>query len=186
MEFLVVGLGNPGDKYTNNRHNLGFMVIDRLAKKKGLRLNKKKFKSIYGNTVHNDDKIHFIKPLTYMNKSGEAVKEIKNFYKIPVENIIVIHDEMDLQPGKIKIKSGGGSAGHNGLRSITGDLGTGDFIRVRIGVGKPLDKSGRTGFLLSDFSKNEEETVDESIEKASEAVWEIITNSTPAAMNKFN
>lgn len=186
MEILVVGLGNPGEKYSGNRHNIGFMVIDRLAETKKISINKNKFKSSYGSGLIDDSKIHLIKPETYMNKSGEAVKEIKNFFKIPVENIIVIHDEMDLPLGKVKIKSGGGTAGHKGLNSIAADLGTRDFTRIRIGVDKPENKNRRTGFLLSDFSPDEKEAVNESIQKAADAVVAIICNDLSTAMNKFN
>lgn len=186
MEILVVGLGNPGEKYARNRHNIGFMVIDHLAESSSIRINKSKFKSLYGNGSVNKKKVHLIKPVTYMNKSGEAVKEIQRFYKIPVENIIVIHDEMDLPLGKVKIKTGGGTAGHNGLNSIATHLGSKDFTRIRIGVGKPNNKSSRTGFLLSDFSSDETGMVTDSISTASEAVLEIINRDVKAAMNKFN
>ena len=186
MDILVVGLGNPGEKYAGNRHNIGFMVVDHFADSTGIGINKNKFKSSYGNGRIDDIKIHLIKPDTYMNKSGEAVKEISSFYKIPLENIIVIHDEMDLPLGRLKIKSGGGNAGHKGLNSISQHLGSDDFTRIRIGVGKPVTKNSRTGYLLSDFSSDEKEIVNDSIEKASEAVLEILRTNLATAMNKFN
>lgn len=186
MDILVVGLGNPGEKYAGNRHNIGFMVIDHLSEIKHIGINKTKFKSSYGSGLIDNKKIHLIKPSTYMNKSGEAVKETTNFFKIPVENVIVVHDEMDLPLGKVKVKQGGGTAGHNGLRSIEQNLGSGNFKRVRIGVGKPQNKSSRTGYLLSDFSPQEYDIINESVDTAAKAVIEIITGNVSTAMNKFN
>ncbi len=186
MDILVVGLGNPGEKYAGNRHNVGFMVIDHLAEIKGIGINKTKFRSLYGSGKIDNNKIHLIKPSTYMNKSGEAVKETTSFFKIPVENVIVVHDEMDLPLGKVKVKQGGGTAGHNGLKSIEKNLGSRDFKRVRIGVGKPQNKNRRTGYLLSDFSSQEYDILNDSIDKAAKAVIEIITNNVSTAMNKFN
>jgi len=184
--MLVVGLGNPGKEYTLTKHNVGFLVVDELGKRVGIDIKKNKFQSSYGEGFVEGDKILLLKPQTYMNRSGGAVFSASDFYKIPPENIIVVHDEMDIALGRIMIKPGGGSAGNNGIKTIISSLGSKDFIRVRIGIGKPDAKSDGANHVLSNFSKSESDVVEESIQTASDAVLEIVSNGLEKAMNKYN
>ena len=184
--ILVIGLGNPGKKYTETKHNVGFLVIDELGTRVGVDISKDKFQSLCGEGFLNDNKILLLKPQTYMNRSGDAVQAALNFYKIAPENIIVVHDEMDISLGRIMIKPGGGSAGNNGIKSIISNLGTKDFTRVRIGIGKPGTKKDGASHVLSGFSKSEGALVEDSIQTATDAVIEIINNGLQSAMNKYN
>ncbi len=184
--MLVVGLGNPGKQYTLTKHNVGFLVVDELGKRVGIDIKKNKFQSFYGEGFVEANKVLLLKPQTYMNRSGEAVTSAADFYKIPLENIIVIHDEMDVSLGRILIKPGGGSAGNNGIKSIISYLGSKEFIRVRIGIGKPGAKSDGSSHVLSSFSKSESSMVEDSIVTAADAVLEIIQNGFQSAMNKYN
>ncbi len=184
--MLVVGLGNPGKQYTLTKHNVGFLVVDELGKRVGIDIKKNKFQSFCGEGFVEENKILLLKPQTYMNRSGEAVSSASDFYKIPLENIIVIHDEMDVSLGRIMIKPGGGSAGNNGVKSIISYLGSKDIIRVRIGIGKPEVKSEGANHVLSSFSKSEGSVMEDSIVTAADAVLEIIQNGLQSAMNKYN
>ena len=184
--ILVVGLGNPGSEYASTKHNLGYLTVDELGKRVGIELKKKKFKGIFGEGILNNDKLLLLKPETYMNRSGESVSSAVNFYNIPVENIIVIHDELDLPTGALRIKAGGGSAGHKGVNSIIGELGSKDFIRIRIGIGKPGKKTATVSHVLSQFKRKESEIVMESVSRAADAVFEIVQHGLGSAMNKFN
>jgi len=184
--ILVVGLGNPGKQYSATKHNVGFLVVDELGKRVGIDIKKKKFQSFYGEGFLEGNKILLLKPQTYMNRSGEAVSSASDFYKIPTENIIVVHDEMDISLGRIMIKPGGGSGGNNGVKSITSYLGSKDFVRVRIGIGKPKTKSDGANHVLSGFSKSESAMVEDSILTAADAVLEIMNNGLQSAMNKYN
>lgn len=184
--ILVVGLGNPGKEYTLTKHNVGFLVIDELGKRVGVDIQKSKFQSLHGEGFLEGNKILLLKPQTYMNRSGGAVFSASDFYKIPSENIIVVHDEMDISLGRIMIKPGGGSAGNKGIKSIISSLGSKDFIRVRIGIGKPNAKADGANHVLSNFSKSEGTMVEESIQTAADAVLEIINSGLEKAMNKYN
>lgn len=183
---LVVGLGNPGNEYASTKHNLGFLVVDEIGRRAGIDLTKKKFYGLYGEGTFNSDKLILLKPETYMNRSGESVSSAVGFYHIPLDKIIVVHDELDLPAGTVRIKSGGGSAGHKGIASIIERLGEGDFIRIRIGIGKPGEKSGTVSHVLSKFSKEEAEIVKESVSRAADAALEVIENGLQKAMNKYN
>ncbi len=184
--ILVVGLGNPGKGYASSRHNIGFKVVDELSNRLGVSLKKKGFRSHYAHASIEARKLIFLKPDTFMNRSGEAVSDAVDFFKIPMNEIIVIHDEMDLTLGSIRVKVGGGSAGHNGIQSIINSLGNSDFIRVRVGIGKPIQKSEAVGHVLSEFEKEEKRLVKDAIVRAADAVLEIILRGTENAMNKFN
>ncbi|MCB1721044.1 MAG: aminoacyl-tRNA hydrolase [Rhodospirillales bacterium] len=153
--WLLVGLGNPGDKYKNNRHNIGFMAIDAMADEYRFPAFRSKFQGELSEGLIDGKKAVLLKPQTYMNESGQSVGKAAKFYKIPPERVIVFHDELDLEPGKCRVKVGGGVAGHNGLKSIKAHLGTADFMRVRLGIGHPGDKSRVSGYVLSDFAKAE-------------------------------
>lgn len=151
---LLIGLGNPGAKYARNRHNVGFMVIDALMQAYGFGAQKQKFSGLLAEGVVGNDKILTFKPQTYMNRSGEPAGELARFYKIPLDHIIVFHDELDLPLGKLRVKRGGGAGGHNGLKSLDQHLGA-DYLRVRIGIDHPGDKDMVSPYVLSDFSKEE-------------------------------
>ncbi len=184
--ILVAGLGNPGSEYASTKHNLGFLAVDEIGKRAGIDLKKKKFSGIYGEGTFNGGKLMLLKPETYMNRSGESVSSAAGFYHIPTGNIIIIHDELDLPAGTVRIKAGGGSAGHKGVMSVIGELGSGDFTRVRIGIGKPREKKGTVSHVLTKFSKEESELASESVMRAADAVLEIIRHGLRKAMNKYN
>jgi PTH1 family peptidyl-tRNA hydrolase len=153
---LFVGLGNPGEKYARNRHNVGFMALDRIAERHGFAAWRRKFQGAAAEGTIGGERVLLLKPQTYMNDSGQAVGEAARFLKLPEADIVVFHDELDLAPGKIRVKAGGGNAGHNGLRSISAHVGN-DFVRVRIGIGHPGAKEAVTPYVLHDFAKSEEE-----------------------------
>lgn len=162
--WLLVGLGNPGDKYEHNRHNIGFMAVDAIAQEHGFSGFKKKFQGLVTEGTIVGEKVILLKPQTYMNNSGQSVGETAKFYKIPLERIVVFHDELDLGAGKIRTKKGGGNAGHNGLRSMDSHLNSNDYWRVRLGIGHPGDKAQVHGHVLSDFSKTDSIWLKELIE----------------------
>ncbi len=168
MAFLIVGLGNPGKEYEKTRHNFGFMVLDHLAKKLNLNFEPK-FKGLLAKYKN----FYFLKPLTYMNNSGESVKEaVKNLH-IPLDNVIVLHDDLDLKLGDIRIKKGGSNAGHHGLDSISKEVGN-DYWRIRLGIGRPAKKEEVVNFVLSPFSSKEEEKVNQIVEKVAQKIIEIM------------
>ena len=151
---LIVGLGNPGEKYAHNRHNIGFMAADEIVRRHGFSPWRAKFQGELSEGSIGTEKVLVIKPQTFMNESGRSVAEIVKFYKIDTSDVIVLHDELDLAPGKVRIKHGGGHAGHNGLRSLHGLIGQGDG-RIRLGIGHPGDKDRVTGHVLNDFAKSD-------------------------------
>jgi len=156
--MLFVGLGNPGSQYEKNRHNVGFMAVSRIVENYSFSPWKNKFQGSISNGLLRNQKIIILKPNTFMNLSGQSVGEVIRFYKIPSSKVIVFHDEIDFPLGKLKFKSGGGHAGHNGLRSISEHIGS-DYIRIRIGVGHPGNKNAVANYVLGDFSKVEQETI---------------------------
>ncbi|WP_409433607.1 aminoacyl-tRNA hydrolase [Litorimonas sp. RW-G-Af-16] len=159
---IWVGLGNPGAKYARHRHNIGFMAIDAIGDDHNFPPEKSQFKGLARVGVINGQKILLLKPSTFMNESGQSVQAAMSFYKVPLENITVFHDELDIDPGKFRIKIGGGIAGHNGLRSIKQHCGN-EFRRVRMGIGHPGHKDRVSGYVLSDFAKSEHELRDDMI-----------------------
>ena len=161
--MLFVGLGNPGSQYEKNRHNVGFMAVSRIVENHKFSPWKNKFQGSISNGLLRNQKIIILKPNTFMNLSGQSVGEVIRFYKIPSSKVIVFHDEIDFPLGKLKFKSGGGHAGHNGLRSISEHIGS-DYIRVRIGVGHPGNKNAVANYVLGDFSKVEQETITQILE----------------------
>lgn len=182
--YLVVGLGNPGDKYDKTRHNVGFDVIDLCSKKYNFDINRTKFKGVYGETIIHGEKVIFLKPQTFMNLSGESVREVCDFYKIPNEKIIVIYDDISLDPGTLRIRAKGSAGGHNGIKNISMHLSTDVFPRIKVGVGQP--KEELIPFVLGRFSKEERETVEKAFNAAADAVEVIIKLGVSEAMNKFN
>ena len=171
---LIVGLGNPGSEYAHNRHNVGFMAVDAIARRYGFGPVRKRFsgETAEGNVVVH--KVLLLKPLTYMNDSGRAIAEAAHFYKIDTADVVVLHDELDLVPGKVRTKTGGGAAGHNGLRSTDAAIGQ-DYLRVRIGIGHPGDKSRVTPYVLGNFAKDERPMI--------EAVNDAIAEALPLLLN---
>ena len=184
--FVIVGLGNPGKDYTNTRHNIGFDTIDLLAKRNSININKIKFKSVYGEGTIGSEKVLLVKPQTYMNNSGITVRDIYNFYKVPIENVIIIVDDIDIDFSRVRIKGKGSAGSHNGLKSIIQLLGRDDFPRVKIGIGSKKENQDLANFVLSRFSKDEREIIEGSILTAAESVETIIKHSLDQAMNEFN
>ncbi len=184
--FAIVGLGNPGKNYDGTRHNVGFDTVDLLASRNNIKINKIKFKSLYGEGIIGNEKIILLKPQTYMNNSGIAVLDLYNFYKIPTENIIVIVDDIDIDFATIRIRRKGSAGSHNGLKSILYHLQSENFPRVKIGVGKKRENEDLADFVLSRFDKKEREEIDKAIEKAALAVEAIISDGINKAMNEYN
>lgn len=184
--YLIVGLGNPEEDYSGTRHNMGFDTINKIAEQYEISINKKKFKGLYGTGSIEQQKVILLKPQTYMNLSGNCVKEIVDFYKIEKENIIIIYDDMDIEPGKIKIRKKGSSGGHNGIKSIIQMLGTDEFPRIRIGIGKPEHKGDEINYVIGAIPDEEKERLIQGVEKAEKALIEILKNGIDIAMNKFN
>ena len=186
-EFLIVGLGNPGDKYEYTRHNAGFLTLDRLCVEEDFKINKIKFKAVIGDVTLGSHRCIAMKPQTFMNNSGEAVREAAAFYKIPPERIIVIFDDISLPCGKIRIRRKGSDGGHNGIKSIICNLNSDAFPRVKIGVGeKPHPDYDLADWVLSVFKKDEMEQFKAAVTDACEAVRLITDGKTDEAMNKFN
>ncbi len=182
--YLVIGLGNPGNKYDKTRHNVGFDIVDLCEGKYNFTINRTKFKGIYGETNIGGEKVIFLKPQTYMNLSGESVRGIMDFYKIPNENIIVIYDDVSLEVGRLRIKTKGSAGGHNGIKNIIAHLGTDSFPRIKVGVGEPT--CSLVDYVLGRFSKEEEVKLEKSFEAAADAVKVMIVDGPNEAMNKFN
>ncbi len=186
-EFLIVGLGNPGDKYEYTRHNVGFLTLDRLSVEESFKINKIKYKSLLGEVNLNSHRCIVIKPQTFMNNSGEAVREVSAFYKIPPERIIVIFDDISLPCGKIRIRRKGTDGGHNGIKSIIYHLKSDAFPRIKVGVGaKPHPDYDLADWVLSTFKKDEMEEIKVACSNACEAVRLLADGQTDLAMNKFN
>lgn len=184
--WLVVGLGNPGPKYAGNRHNAGFMVVDALAADKGERWKAHKAHAEVVETRIDGAAVVLAKPRTFMNLSGGPVAGLAKFYKVPMERIIVVHDEMDIDYGALKLKKGGGSGGHNGLKSTTASLGGPDYLRVRFGVGRPPGRMDPAAYVLRDFSTTESRELDLNVDRAADAVRTILTDGLGKAQNVFH
>ncbi len=183
---IVAGLGNPGKNYAQTRHNIGFLVVEALALKFSLSIDKSRFDSEYAKTRIKDKDVFFIKPLSYMNKSGYPIQKFASYYKINLEDIVVIHDDMDLAFGQIKIVKSRGHGGHNGVRSILDVFGQNNCIRIRVGVGHPGSGRGVTGHVLGRFAPDEIIPLNQCIETASDACLCILEKGVNAAMNAFN
>ncbi|HEK4703182.1 TPA: aminoacyl-tRNA hydrolase [Clostridioides difficile] len=184
--YVVVGLGNPGKKYEKTRHNVGFDVIDILAKEYNISVTKIKHKALIGEGRVGTEKVLLVKPQTYMNLSGETLIDIYKYYKIDLSNIVVVYDDIDLEVGKIRIRKKGSGGTHNGMKSITKCLGSNDFPRVRVGVSKPEVGQDLADFVLSRFRKEESDNINEALEKATYAIDSIIRENIDMSMNKYN
>lgn len=187
IEWMVVGLGNPGSKYENTRHNCGFRALDAYSKKTGLRIDRMKFKALVGEGQLGGKRVLFMKPQTFMNLSGEAVRDAANFYKIPPERVIVIVDDIAQDVGRIRVRGKGSAGGQNGLKSIIYQLNSDNFPRVRMGVGaKPHPDYDLADWVLSKFQNDEIEKIDSAAERALQAAEEIIKNGAQAAAQLYN
>ena len=184
--YLIVGLGNPEEEYAKTRHNMGFEVINKIANEYDINLNKTKFKGIYGNGIIEGEKVILLKPQTYMNLSGDSIIEYVNFYKIPLENIIVIYDDIDTEVEKIKIRKKGGPGTHNGMKSVVQRLNSEEFIRVRVGIGMPKDNQDLVSYVIGHVKEEEYNKLQKGIENSAKAVSEILKKGVDIAMNKFN
>lgn len=181
---LVVGLGNPGEKYARQRHNIGFMAAERLAARHRLPAWRARFQGLTCDGSLDGERVLLLKPMTWMNDSGRSVGEAARFLKIPPAEIIVLHDELDLVPGKVRVKLGGGTAGHNGLRSIDAHLGTKDFRRVRLGIGHPGNKERVLGHVLGDFAKVDREWLEPLLDAVADAAPLLAKDDESGFMNK--
>lgn len=182
--YIIAGLGNPGSKYENTRHNMGFKAIDAMASEFGIDVNRAKFKGLIGEGRIGSEKVILLKPQTYMNLSGQSVREIMNFYKIPEENLIVIYDDFDLPIGSIRVRKSGGPGTHNGMKSVVQELGSRNFPRVRVGIGS---SDGSTiQFVIGKVGKDEQQILNEAAEAAASAAADIIRIGIENAMNIHN
>jgi len=194
MMELIVGLGNPGRGYANNRHNIGFMCLNRFARKHGIRFDKRQCQARIGSGEVAGNKVVVAKPQTFMNRSGEAVSRLVKKYEVSLDNLIVIHDDLDLPLGKIRVRPRGSAAGHKGIDSIITHLGSEDFVRIRVGIGRPPLAEGSTetseddviDFVLSDFTLEEKRVITEAISQVSEAIYCLLTEGLVTTMNRYN
>ena len=187
VDWLLVCLGNPGDQYENTRHNAGFMVADELAERHNIPVQRLKFRALTNTVTIGDEKVLLMKPVTYMNLSGEAVHEAAAFYKIPPEHILVVSDEVSLAPGKLRVRRSGSAGGHNGLKNIIAHLGTDQFPRIRVGVGqKPHPDYDMADWVLGKFQGEDKKAVEEAVKKAADAAECLIREGVDKAMNKYN
>ena len=184
--YLIIGLGNPEEEYSKTRHNMGFNTINKLAQKYNIKITKTKYEGLYETREIEGKKVILIKPQTYMNLSGNCVKQFADFYKVEKENVLVIYDDMDIEPGTIKIRKKGSAGGHNGMKSIIQMLGTEEFPRIRIGIGRPEHNGDEINYVIGAIPKEEIPKLEEGTEKAKEAIIEILKNGIDKAMNKFN
>ena len=184
--YLIVGLGNPENEYANTRHNMGFDTINKLAEKNNIEVNKNKFKGLYGTGIIHNQKVILLKPQTYMNLSGESVKEVIDFYHINSEEIIIIYDDIDTEKGNIRIRKKGGPGSHNGMKSVVENIQTTNFGRIRVGIGQPEYKNDMINYVIGKVPEEEREILQKGVNKATEAVEEILKSGIDIAMNKFN
>ena len=184
--YLLIGLGNPGREYRNNRHNAGFMTMDRLAVRLGAEGLKLQSKAVVTSAVHQDHKLILAKPQTFMNLSGQSVQGLVNFYKVPLTQLMVIADDLDLPFGTVRIRASGGAGGQRGMGSVIEQLGSRDFPRLRIGIGRPPGRMDAAAYVLQDFSKDDLLLLPEILGHAEEAILEFVTNGLNNAMTKFN
>lgn len=184
--YLIVGLGNPEPEYAKTRHNMGFDVINKIAKKYDIDLSRSNFNAIYGNGIIEGEKLILIKPQTYMNLSGESVKKFVDFYKVPLENVLVIYDDMDTEIGTIRVRAKGGAGSHNGMKSMVSELKSEEFPRIRVGIGRPQNEYDRIDYVIGNIPEKEYEELEKAQEKAVEAIIYYLKNRIDNTMNRFN
>ena len=186
-DWLIVGLGNPGENYARTRHNVGFRVIDLLAGKLGAKVDRAKFRGLYGQAAYRGQKLILLKPQNYMNVSGLSVMDAARYYKLPPERVLVIFDDISLDVGRLRVRADGSAGGHNGIKSIIGALNSQSFPRVKVGVGaKPHPDYDLAAWVLSSFNKDEEKQLAPALEHAADAALELIENGVEAAASRFN
>ncbi len=184
--YIIAGLGNPSKEYEKTRHNAGFDTIDLLAEKLGIDLTEKKHRAYCGKGMIGTEKVLLLKPQTFMNHSGESLRDAADFYKVEPEQILVIYDDISLEPGQLRIRMKGSAGGHNGIKSIIAHLGTQDFPRIKIGVGAKPERMDLADYVLSRFSPSEREKMEESFREGAEAVITFLQDGADAAMNRYN
>jgi PTH1 family peptidyl-tRNA hydrolase len=184
--WIVVGLGNPGEKYEDTRHNAGAMVVHKLAERVGGKLKSHRSGCLVAEGSLAGSRVVIARPTSFMNESGRPVRKLMDFYKAPLERLVVVHDEIDIPFGEIRLKAGGGTAGHNGLRSLVSHLGSNEFLRVRVGVSRPRGRDATVGHVLDRFSGAERKELPDLLERAADAVERIIEVGAERAMNEFN
>ncbi|MCW2613435.1 MAG: Peptidyl-tRNA hydrolase [Frankiales bacterium] len=185
-DWLVVGLGNPGPTYAGNRHNVGSMVLDLLAERVGARFKAHKGRADLVETRFGDQRTLLAKPKCYMNESGGPVASLRDFFKVPVGQIVVVHDELDIPYGTLRLKAGGGDNGHNGLKSLTKSLGSKEYLRVRVGIGRPPGRQDPADFVLKDFSATEKKELAFHVDRAADAVEALVAGPLELAQNVFH
>lgn len=184
--YLIVGLGNPEPEYSKTRHNMGFDTINKIAKKYEIDISRTKFKGLYGSGTIEGEKVILLKPQTFMNLSGQSIKPFIDFYKIPLENVLVIFDDMDVKQGKIKIKPKGGPGSHNGTKSVIKELATENFARIRVGIDKPLNEYDAIDYVIGKLNNEQYKELEIGVNKATEAAIYFIKHGIDNTMNKFN
>ena len=185
--WLIVGLGNPGPEYARTRHNIGFRCLDIVADKLNCTVDKGKFQGLYGMTTYHGNKVYLLKPLTYMNLSGKSVLQLSAYFQIPPQRIIVLFDDISLEPGRLRVRPSGSAGGHNGIKSIIQELGSQDFPRVKIGVGaKPHPDFDLADWVLSRFTQQEQQAMEEAAKRAAQAAELMVQGKIDQAMNQFN
>ena len=183
---MIVGLGNPGPRYAQNRHNVGFQIVDELVAKHGLGFDKRQFKALIASGHIDGQRVLLVKPQTFMNLSGEAVQPLVSYYKVELEDLMVVFDDMDLPVGVIRLRPFGGAGGHNGMKSIIGRLGSNQFPRLRVGIGRPPGRMDPAAYVLQDFSADEESLMVQVRDRAVQALETWLNSGIDAAMNAFN
>ena len=190
-DFLVIGLGNPGEQYCSNRHNVGFLVVDELASRWNTLFSQEKWDASYVSLALDGKKVHLLKPLTYMNRSGRAVASFVRFFKMQPDQLLVIHDDLDMAPGRIKLVKGGGTGGHNGIRSLVDTLGTNDFYRLKVGIGRPGQGAVHSGFpvdkyVLSNFIEEELVVLQSRLDSLEDGIRTLLQGNPAKAMTRLN
>lgn len=185
-QFIIVGLGNPGRAYRETRHNIGFMLVSRLADRLGVEFSRMESKSLVTKGEYKSHRLILVKPLTYMNLTGQAVSSLVRFYKVPLENLLVAYDDIDLPVGTQRLRPDGGAGGHKGMQSIIQQLGTNEYPRLRLGIGRPPGKKGAAVYVLKDFSPEEAEFLPVILDQGVEAALTYVTDGIDTAMSKYN
>ena len=184
--YMIAGLGNPGKEYNNTRHNIGFAFIDALAQEYDINVMDVKLKALTGKGMIGGQKVLLVKPLTFMNLSGESIRPLADYYKVDPEDILIVYDDISLAPGQLRIRAKGSAGGHNGIKSIIAHLGTQEFPRVKVGVGEKPSRMDLADYVLGHFSKEEQATMDDAVKEAADAVCEIVNVGIAQAMNDHN
>ena len=184
--YLIVGLGNPEEEYSKTRHNMGFNTVNKISQQYNIDVKQRKFQALYGSGIIENEKVLLLKPQTYMNLSGESIKEVMDYYGIETEDLIVIYDDMDIEKGIMKIRKKGGPGSHNGMKSVVENLQTTEFARIRVGIGRPEHAQDKINFVIGKIPEEEQKILEVGVQKAADAIPVIITEGIDNAMNKCN